>query len=124
MAVAKLYLTKSTSVVIVDFVKFKSPETLPTGLAETKLMNNELTDNATHDKTTQIFVNSRPRKVEEAKITFEQVLELAGFNPSPAELDLYDVEWFKGNEAGTLTKGHSVDVKNGMRFDAGKSNRS
>lgn len=87
-------------------------------------MSNEHTDKAPHDKTTQIFVNSRPRKVEGPTITFEQVLELAGFQPPPAELDLYDVEWVRGNEAGTLTRGQDVDVKNGMRFDAGKSNRS
>lgn len=76
------------------------------------------------EKTIQIFVNSRPRKVEGPRITFEAVLALAGFQATPGELDLYDVQWVRGNEAGTLTKGLDVEVLNGMRFDVGKSNRS
>lgn len=79
---------------------------------------------STHEKTFQIFVNSRPRKVSGPAISFTEVLQLAGFNPSTAELDLYDVEWVHGNRAGRLTNGQSVDLENGMRFDAGKSNRS
>ena len=72
----------------------------------------------------QIFVNSRPRKVAGPNISFEQVLQLAGINVENQDLGLYDVEWVHGNKAGTLTPGQSVPLENGMRFDAGKSNRS
>lgn len=76
------------------------------------------------NKEFQIFVNSRPKKVEGPIITFEDALSLAGHTPSPSELDLYDVTWKKGNETGSLAPGGSVQLENGMKFDAGKSNRS
>ena len=76
------------------------------------------------DKEFQIFVNTKPRKVPGPTISFVQVLELAGINPSGQDLNLYDVEWVHGNQAGTLSPGQSVPLENGMRFDAGKSNRS
>ena len=76
------------------------------------------------DKEFQIFVNTKPRKVPGPNISFVQVLELAGINPSGQDLNLYDVEWVHGNRAGTLSPDQSVPLENGMRFDAGKSNRS
>ena len=75
-------------------------------------------------KELQIFVNTKPRKVTGPSISFEQVLAEAGINTAGQDLNLYDVEWTHGNRAGTLTPGQSVAVENGMRFDAGKSNRS
>jgi hypothetical protein len=71
----------------------------------------------------QIFINSRPRKVAGPTISFEQVLQMAGVDASQ-DPSLYDVEWTHGNRAGTLVPGQSVSLENGMRFDAGKSNRS
>jgi hypothetical protein len=72
----------------------------------------------------QIFVNSRPRKVEGPEISFSQVLTLAGIDTTGQDLDLYDVDWVHGNQAGVLTPGKSVPLQNGMKFEAGKSNRS
>lgn len=72
----------------------------------------------------QIFVNTRPRKVEGPTISFEQVLELAGFDTANQDLGLYDVDYVHGNKAGSLTPGQTVQLENGMKFDAGKSNRS
>jgi hypothetical protein len=72
----------------------------------------------------QIFVNTKPKKVPGPIISFEKVLELAGINPAGQDLNLYDVEWVHGNRAGALTPGQSVPLENGMKFDAGKSNRS
>jgi hypothetical protein len=72
----------------------------------------------------QIFVNTKPKKVPGPAISFEQVLSLAGINTTGQDLNLYDVEWVHGNKAGSLTPGQSVPLENGMRFDAGKSNRS
>jgi hypothetical protein len=83
-------------------------------------MGNSKPDN----KEFQIFVNSRPKKVAGPSITFEEVLSLAGHSPAPGELDLYDVTWKKGNEMDSLAPGGSVQLENGMKFDAGKSNRS
>ena len=72
----------------------------------------------------QIFVNSRPRKAEGPTISFIQVLELAGIDTSNQDLGLFDVDYVHGNKAGSLTPGQSVQLENGMKFDAGKSNRS
>jgi hypothetical protein len=76
------------------------------------------------EKEFQIFVNTKPKKVAGPSISFEKVLELAGLDVSGQDLNLYDVEWVHGNNAGTLTPGKTVPLENGMRFDAGKSNRS
>lgn len=72
----------------------------------------------------QIFVNSRPRKITGPDISFLQVLQAAGIDTPNQDPGLYDVEWVHGNRAGTLTPGQTVPLENGMRFDAGKSNRS
>lgn len=71
-----------------------------------------------------ININSRPRKVEGEYITFEDVLKLGGVDTTGQDLGLYEVEWTHGNEAGSLTPGNKVKLHNGMKFDAGKSNRS
>lgn len=72
----------------------------------------------------QIFVNTKPRKIQGPTISFEQVLAEAGINAAGQDLNLYDVEWVHGNRAGSLIPGQSVALENGMKFDAGKSNRS
>ena len=76
------------------------------------------------EKEFQIFVNTKPKKVPGPTISFEKILTEAGFNVPPQELNLYDVEWAHGNHAGVLTPGQSVQLENGMKFDAGESNRS
>lgn len=72
----------------------------------------------------EIFVKSRPRKVPGPTISFEDVLKLANVDTSGQDLGLFDVDWTHGQTKGSLTPGKSVELKNGMRFDAGKSNRS
>lgn len=76
------------------------------------------------EKEFEIFVNTKLKKVPGPSISFEQVLALAGINTAGQNLNLYDVEWVHGNKAGALTPGQTVPLENGMRFDAGKSNRS
>jgi len=72
----------------------------------------------------QIFVNTNPYKVPGPRISFEQVLALDNIPTDGTDLGLFDVSWKHGNNVGTLTPGQSVDLQNGMKFDAGKSNRS
>jgi len=76
------------------------------------------------EKEFQIFVNTKPRKVPGPTISFERVLQEAGIDLSGQDSNLYDVEWVYGNKAGTLAPNQSVKLENGMKFDAGKSNRS
>ena len=72
----------------------------------------------------EIFVNSRPRKVIGPTISFEEVLKLANIDTTGQDLGFFDVDWTHGHDKGSLTPGHNVKLQNGMRFDAGKSNRS
>ena len=72
----------------------------------------------------QIFVNTIPHKVDGPDISFEKVLELAGIPTAGVDLGLYDVDYKHGNNIGSLTPGQFVKLENGMKFDAGKSNRS
>lgn len=72
----------------------------------------------------QIFVNTAPHKVLGPEISFEGVLELAGLSIVGVDLGLYDVDYKHGNHLGSLTPGKTVQLENGMKFDAGKSNRS
>jgi len=75
-----------------------------------------------HDFT--IIVNTHPKKVPGPSVTFEQILQLDGIDIASVDVTLYDVDWTHGNQVGTLNAGQSVEIQNGMRFDAGKSNRS
>ncbi|WP_081610735.1 multiubiquitin domain-containing protein [Cupriavidus neocaledonicus] len=72
----------------------------------------------------QIFVNTAPHKVPGPEISFEKILELAGINIVGVDLGLYDVDYKHGNNLGSLTPGKTAKLENGMKFDAGKSNRS
>jgi hypothetical protein len=72
----------------------------------------------------QIFVNTVPHKVPGPEISFEKILELAGLPTVGVDLGLYDVDFKHGNHIGSLTPGKTVQLENGMKFDAGKSNRS
>ena len=76
------------------------------------------------DKDFTIKINTRTHKVPGPEISFEDVLRLDGIDTSRQDLSIFDVDWRHGNEGGTMKPGQSVPVQNGMRFDAGKSNRS
>ena len=72
----------------------------------------------------QVFFLTKPRRVTGPTITFEQVLKECGIDLAGQDPNLFDVEWVHGNRAGALSSGQSVPLENGMKFDAGKSNRS
>ena len=76
------------------------------------------------DKDFTIKINTRTYKVRGPSISFEEVLRLDGIDTAGQDLSLFDVDWRHGNERGTLKPGQIVTLQNGMRFDAGKSNRS
>lgn len=77
-----------------------------------------------HPHDFNIIVNTSPKKVPGPRVTFEQILQLDGIDTASVDATLYDVDWTHGNRVGTLNPGQSVEIQNGMRFDAGKSNRS
>jgi Multiubiquitin len=69
-----------------------------------------------------IIVNGRPKKVPGPSISFERVVALA-FNPVPPNA-FFTVTWSHGNQGGSLTPGKSVQLQNGMKFDATETGQS
>lgn len=79
---------------------------------------------ATKTETVTIIVNTKAQPWSERKITFEQVVELA-FPGQPYDPQGTTVEYSRGHGPDhSLRPGHSVEVKEGMVFDAEPANRS
>jgi Multiubiquitin len=73
-----------------------------------------------------IVVNGRPKQWLKAKITYDQVVELAGGNAADPNV-IFTVTYDKGprqNPEGSMVKGDKVRVKNKMVFNATPTNRS
>lgn len=80
-----------------------------------------------HDKEFNIIVNTRPEVWKEKKITYEQVIIVAYGEYIDDEFNVYSITFTKGEKPqheGSLTKGKSVPVKDGMIFDVTHTNRS
>jgi len=80
-----------------------------------------------HDKPhlVHITVNARPRELTGERITYEQVVALAFPDDPSASQFLYSVHYVGPHVPdGTLAAGQSVTLKNGMKFDVTKTNRS
>ena len=74
-----------------------------------------------------IIVNTRSYPWKDKEITFEQAVDLAYPGQPPTDQDTYTVRYTRGHDghgAGSLTAGHSVNVKNGMVFDVYRTSRS
>lgn len=77
-----------------------------------------------HEFTATIIINTRPFVWTEKKITFEQVLGLA-FPGQPYDAAATSVEFSRGHGPDhSLRQGDSVNVKEGMVFDAEPAVRS
>jgi hypothetical protein len=72
-----------------------------------------------------IIVNARKRDVTGKTITYEQVVALAFPDDPSASQFLYSVHYVGPHMPdGTLAAGQSVTLKNWMKFDVTKTNRS
>lgn len=89
-------------------------------MVKTMLMHK--TDNK--DKPTNIIVNGRPKKVEGSSISYAEVVELA--YPGESSSEIVFTVTYTGPQMpdGTLTEGQSVDIRNGVKFNVNKTNRS
>lgn len=79
-----------------------------------------------HEKEVTIIVNAREKKWNKKTISFQEVVELAfGFFSDEESIE-YTVSYAKGEDRkeGTLTKGESVKVKDGMVFNVKRTDRS
>lgn len=80
------------------------------------------------EKEVTIIVNTREKTWDKnEKISYEQVIELAFGSYSNDENIVYTVTYSKGNNPkheGSLVKGESVKVKEGMIFNVTQTNKS
>ncbi len=90
--------------------------------------NNEHGNGRDHDKTVTIIVNTRPKEWEKnADISYREVVELVFGSYSEDEGVVYTVTYAKGHgnhPEGSLVKGESVKVKDGMIFNVTQTNKS
>jgi hypothetical protein len=79
-------------------------------------------------KSVTIIINGRPKVVEKTTLSFMDVVLLAYPNAQLENPDFeYKVTYTKGhseNQEGTLIKGQSVKVKEGMIFNVSETNKS
>jgi len=80
------------------------------------------------EKVVTIFVNSRPEPWDKKEdISYEEVIRLAFGSYSDDPNVVYTVTYSKGPESkheGSLVKGQSVKVKDGMIFNVKQANKS
>ena len=88
----------------------------------------QVQDARANAKTVTIFVNGRENTVPKGKISYDEVVALAYPNPD-FDNNTYKVTYFREEHGqkpheGTLTKGESVEVKDGMVFTVIRAVRS
>ncbi len=74
-----------------------------------------------------IIVNAEKKPWDEKDISYEQVVHLAFPNPPPGIVITYTVEYERAEgqkHEGSLVKGQSVHVKEGMIFSVTETGRS
>lgn len=89
-------------------------------------MNKDKTDHGLdhENKPNNIIVNARPKSFEGDRITYSEVVELA-FSGSVDPSIVYTVTYVGPQMAdGTLVESQSVAIRNGVKFDVIKTNRS
>lgn len=78
-------------------------------------------------KAVTLLINGEPYEVTETSISFDEVVKLAYPVPPPGQCIEFTVTYRNGppsNPKGTLTVGHSVKIKNKMKFDVTPTDRS
>lgn len=79
------------------------------------------------NKDVTIIVNGRPRQVDKAEISFDEVVKLAFETPPYGQNTLFTVTYKRGQgnkPEGTLVEGDSVMVKDGMIFNVSVTDKS
>lgn len=89
--------------------------------------NNHKEDKGEKDKEVKIIVNTREKTWTKKEISYDEVVTLAFDTPSNDENVVYTVTYSKGPDShkeGSLVKGDSVKVKDGMVFNVTQTNKS
>lgn len=89
--------------------------------------NKHQENNSNSKKVYNIIVNAREFEWSEKEITFDQVVELAFGSVSTNPNTIYTVTFKRGHgnkPEGSMVKGDSIKVKEGMIFNATQTNKS
>lgn len=90
-------------------------------------LEHEKKDVPDKNKVHTIIVNGREKMWTDKEITFDQVVELAFGSVSPDPNIIYTITYKRGEgnkPEGTMVKGDTVKVKEGMIFNATSTNKS
>lgn len=90
-------------------------------------MSNQQSEEQKKDKEVTIIVNTREKKWDKKEISYEEVVVLAFGSYTENDTVVYTVTYSKGhndNHEGSLIKGESVKVKEGMIFNVTQTNKS
>jgi hypothetical protein len=84
-------------------------------------------DEGHHGQQTKIVVNGREKIVDGNEISYENVVEL-GLDPVPTGPNVVITVTYSDargpQQSGTLTAEHSIDVRNGTRFNVKATDKS
>jgi hypothetical protein len=90
------------------------------------MSNQNAGDAPGQNKEVTIIVNARQKQWSKKEISFDEVVNLAYGTPN-YETSVYTVTYQKGEDKkpkGSLTRGESVHVKEGMIFDVLRTDKS
>ncbi len=97
----------------------------PSSHKEKEMSTSNSSDAPGQDKTVTIIVNGRQREVTGKTISYEEIVRLAFPNePSNQDVDFTVAYANPHGKDGELVAGQDVYVKEGMVFNATKTNRS
>lgn len=102
----------------------KEDELIPRDAEKVHLKENE---HLYSQKAVTVVVNGEAHELVETRLSFEEVVKLAYPVPPRGQCIEFTVTYRDGppaNPKGTLTAGHSVKIKNKMKFDVTATDRS
>lgn len=93
---------------------------------KTQIENQGASPSKEKDREFTIVVNARQKTTTQKELSFDEVVELA-FGPPNYETSVYTVTYQKGEDKkpkGSLVRGETVKVKEGMIFDVIRTDKS
>jgi len=79
------------------------------------------------DKEINIIVNARPKTVTKKELSYDEIVALAFDNPPSGENVLFTITYRRGEDnqkEGSVGKGESVRIKEGMIFNVTPTDKS
>lgn len=91
------------------------------------MLDSENKEERGHEKSIEIIINGRQKMITDKELTFDQIVFLAFDNPPNGDNVIFTVTYRRGEghkPEGTLVKGETVKIKDGMIFNVTATSRS